>query len=548
MKPNLSISLSLSLFFLPLLLSAQPIIDFVSYATGFNKPVDIANAGDDRLFIVEQRGVIYILDGNAQRLSTPFLDIQSLVQDNRTERGLLGLVFHPDFKNNGYFYVNYTYFDTDVNLNGDTRISRFSVSAADSNMADPNSEYILLEMDQPYNNHNGGDLNFGPDGYLYIGTGDGGSAGDPGNRAQNTLDLSGKILRIDVDATTGTTNYGIPADNPFVGDPNVLDEIWAIGLRNPWRMSFDPLTGDLWMADVGQGDWEEVSVQFSSSTGGENYGWRCYEGNAAYRPTNCGTATSFVPPIYEYVNDRSTTGASITGGYVYRGSAYPGMYGYYIYGDYISGHVWVTKADSAAGFPTDYQPQSTDRAFSTFGIDANGELYAANLGAGIIYQVIDACNGLTTPVRFNDMDSTLLAPTGQPGYQWFVNGNAIPGAQFAIYKPDTSGAFTVQVTYPNGCAVMSDPYFLYGTGLEADLTTIASVSPNPFSESLFIQLDEQKRQPYQLYLIDVAGKVVWEQSGETNGKITLQAMDLPTGVYFLSLQLEKRYVMKLVGR
>ena len=221
-----------------------------SVATGFSQPVDIANAGDDRLFIVERAGRIRIIADGAV-LPTPFLNISSQVNNSPNERGLLGLAFHPDYETNGYFYVNYTI------SNGDTRVSRFSV-ANDPNTADPGSEMVILEVDQPEWNHNGGCLKFGPDGYLYIGVGDGGGFNDnhgPIGNGQNTQTLLGKMLRIDVD---NGTPYSIPASNPFVGNDNVLDEIWAIGLRNPWRFSFDSETGDLWIGDVGQNIWEEI--------------------------------------------------------------------------------------------------------------------------------------------------------------------------------------------------------------------------------------------------------------------------------------------------
>ncbi|MCB0551885.1 MAG: PQQ-dependent sugar dehydrogenase, partial [Phaeodactylibacter sp.] len=220
---------------------AQPSLQLEVFASGFSLPVDIAHAGDGRLFIVEKAGRIRIIDSDGSILPQPFLDIDARVNSLASERGLLGLAFHPDYTDNGYFFVNYT------NNSGDTRISRFSVSAGNANQADPNSERILLEVDQPFNNHNAGDLNFGPDGYLYIGLGDGGSADDPGNRAQNRQNLLGKMLRIDVD---NGDPYSIPEDNPFAFDDFTLDEIWAIGLRNPWRFSFDRLTGALWIADV----------------------------------------------------------------------------------------------------------------------------------------------------------------------------------------------------------------------------------------------------------------------------------------------------------
>ncbi len=260
------------------LIGAAPNILIEPIITGLDSPVAIAHAGDGsgRLFITLQIGKILVYDGQ-QLLPAPFLDIGSLITTGG-ERGLLSVAFHPNYAANGFLYVNYT------DLNGDTVIARYRISA-DSNVVDPASATFLLVIPQPFANHNGGQLQFGPDGYLYIGTGDGGSGGDPLNNAQNRSSLLGKMLRIDVDVDS---SYSIPPDNPFAGNSNVRQEIWAVGLRNPWRFSFDRLTGDLFVADVGQDNWEEVNFQPANSRGGENYGWRLMEGNHCFNPTtNC---------------------------------------------------------------------------------------------------------------------------------------------------------------------------------------------------------------------------------------------------------------------
>jgi glucose/arabinose dehydrogenase len=257
---------------------AAPAIVVKPFITGLSNPIAITNAGDDsgRLFVVLQNGQIIIHDGT-RVLSKPFIDISSLVSSG-SERGLLSVAFHPNHASNGFFFVTYT------NINGDTVIARYSVSG-NPNVADPNSANILLTITQPFSNHNGGQLQFGPDGYLYIGMGDGGSGGDPQNNAQNLNTLLGKILRIDVD---GGFPYVIPPDNPFRETHGARDEIWSLGLRNPWRFGFDRLTGDLYLADVGQERWEEVNFQPASSLGGENYGWRLMEGNHCFNPsTGC---------------------------------------------------------------------------------------------------------------------------------------------------------------------------------------------------------------------------------------------------------------------
>lgn len=321
------------IFLCSLQLTAQniPVIDLETFATGLNQSIGLTHAGDDRLFVIEQGGRIRIVMSDGQVLPTPFLDIDARINSDANERGLLGLAFHPNYAENGYFYVNYS------DNSGDTRLSRFSVSESDPNIADPDSEVILLTENQPFSNHNGGHVAFGPDGYLYTGLGDGGSGGDPDNYAQNRQTFLGKMLRIDVD---NGDPYAIPPDNPFANDDFTLDEIWALGLRNPWRFSFDRETGDLWIGDVGQNAWEEIDFQPANSPGGENYGWRCYEGNTAYNLSQCGGITDLTDPIHVYQNNFST-GCSVTGGYVYRGSEFPKLQGFYLYTDYCSGRIWT---------------------------------------------------------------------------------------------------------------------------------------------------------------------------------------------------------------
>ncbi len=363
------------------ILPAQSQIELIEIATGFTQPVDISNAGDDRLFIVEKRGFVKIINSNGQKLPTPFLDIDARVRSNESERGLLGLAFHPKYAENGYFFVNYT------DNSGNTKISRFRAKPDQPNEADPNSELILLEINQPYSNHNAGDLAFGPDGYLYIPMGDGGSGGDPQNFSQNRTSLLGKMLRIDVD---NGNPYRIPPDNPFADVEGIRPEIWALGLRNPWRFSFDRLTGDVWIADVGQNGWEEISMQPASSKGGENYGWRCYEGDANFNRSNCGDVNAYKFPEYVYPNEgRNGAGCSVTGGFVYRGSAYPNLQGQYFYADYCSGRLWSLRPDEQGGWLNMEWLDGPNDEFSTFGEDATGELYLAGLNSGKIYQLTD---------------------------------------------------------------------------------------------------------------------------------------------------------------
>ncbi len=342
-------------------------------AEGLTQPTDITGAGDgsNRLFVLEKPGRIRIIL-NDQLQSTPFLDITDRVGSNSSEQGLLGLAFHPRFSENGFLYVNYT------DRNGDTRISRFTASG---DAADPRSEKRILAVKQPYANHNGGAVKFGPDGYLYIALGDGGSQGDPFDNAQSGNSLLGKILRIDVDSGDP---YAIPPDNPYANSGEVYRELWAIGLRNPWRISFDPLTGDLWIGDVGQSSREEINHVPSGAPGGFNFGWNEIEGTLPFEGNN---RPEFTAPLAEYSR---SFGCSATGGYVYRGQALPEWQGIYFYGDYCSGNIWGLPATMTATSNTLAAATllfQTDFNISTFGTDDSGELYLANYSSGVIYRL-----------------------------------------------------------------------------------------------------------------------------------------------------------------
>ncbi len=356
--------------------------------------VTYASPGDDRLFIVYKSGEIRIFKDGAV-LPAPFLNISHLMSTG-SEQGLLGLAFDPDYETNGFFYLNYTGQNPDgTGLTRDTRIVAWQRDAINPDLADPDANQVLLSLEQPFSNHNGGQLLFGPDGYLYIGTGDGGSAGDPGNRAQNPQELLGKMLRIEVD---GFSPYTIPADNPFVGDPGVLDEIWALGLRNPWRFSFDRLTGDLYIGDVGQNIWEEINFQPASSIGGENYGWRLKEGDSCFNPpTNCDPG-GLTDPVFVYQHGPH---CSITGGFVYRGANVPQLSGFYLLGDFCSGQYWTLR-DTGGGnwedntltiFVNDSALTSSDN-ITAFGEDSDGEIYAITRrsGAASVYKITSVRN------------------------------------------------------------------------------------------------------------------------------------------------------------
>lgn len=368
MKTLLSLGLLIVSFF-----GQAQTIALQSFATGLTSPVEITHAGDSRLFVVEQSGKIKIINANGTVNTTPFLNLTSLISTGG-ERGLLGLAFHPNYATNGYFFVNYT------NTSGNTVIARYSVSSGNSNIANTTGT-ILMTITQPYSNHNGGSIKFGPDGYLYIGMGDGGSGGDPGNRAQNINENLGKMLRIDVNSTIAPF-YTIPATNPYVGVAG-NDEIWAIGLRNPWKFSFNRVNGDLWIADVGQNAVEEVDKVASPLPAGLNFGWRCYEGNSTYNTTGCSPASSMTFPFTQYA--RLGDACSITGGYFYTGSAYPNFQNKYFFTDYCDGKI---RTVNSAGIITSTTSFST-YDFATFGEDINGELYVAGISSGTIFKIVD---------------------------------------------------------------------------------------------------------------------------------------------------------------
>ena len=389
--------LGIVLFFGALLtpLPASSSVVLAPVASDIGSPTDIQNArdGSGRLFFVQQTGKIMVWK-NAVVLPAAFLDISSMVMAGG-ERGLLGLAFHPDYRNNGYFYVNYT-----RSPDGATVVARYSRSATDPDVADAQTARVLLTIAQPYPNHNGGALRFGPDGYLYIGMGDGGSGNDPQNHAQDLTSLLGKILRIDVNTTTGLLPYGIPADNPFVGSPrpDVRPEIWAYGLRNPWRFSFDRLAGDLFIGDVGQSAREEIDFVRAGTAGGINFGWRVMEGTQC---TNLGGGPpcndpGFTQPIVDYDHSQ---GCSITGGYLYRGREVPELIptsppttgqlfnAVYVYGDYCRGTIWQISA-TAAGGVSNSELLASGLLISTFGEDESGEIYVADARAAKIYRLV----------------------------------------------------------------------------------------------------------------------------------------------------------------
>ena len=408
-------SLLFVLFSLNLHAQNFDLLSLAEVASGFNQPVGIISSGDgsDRLFIIEQAGIVKIYNsGDGSVNAAPFLNIISRVDSQGNEQGLLGLAFHPDYANNGYFYLNYT---RRIGIGQDnTVIARFSVSVENSNIADSDSEFRLMEIPQDSSNHNGGDLHFGPDGFLYIAMGDGGGSNDQNGHAQDINSLKGKMLRIDVNAGPAVQdelcgeiqNYAIPDNNPFV-DGNGCDEIWSYGLRNPWRFSFDRSSGDMLIGDVGQSGWEEINFE-SAGNGGLNYGWSCREGAHDFSFGNS-CVSAYIDPVLEYEN---ASGCAVTGGYVYRGSA-DAFSGYYFYGDYCSHKIWLAHNPGSGWVSSEWTAAAAVLAsISSFGEAENGDLYVADRNAGKVFKILIADEAVFADSFENLPETTIMQKKG----------------------------------------------------------------------------------------------------------------------------------------
>ncbi|MBP7185026.1 MAG: PQQ-dependent sugar dehydrogenase [Saprospiraceae bacterium] len=442
MKYSQRFVLTLIILFTIYHIGSSQVVQTSLFASGLTRPIGITNCGDERLFVIEQRGIVKIVNLNGTVNSTPFLDIQSIVNDGTNEQGLLGIAFDPNYDHNGYFYLNYS-----KNVSGNTIISRFSVDPNDPNVAIPSSEVQLLEIPQPFWNHNGGNLAFGKDGYLYVGMGDGGSGGDPQGNGQNLNALLAKMLRIDV----STGQALAPTDNPFYNNANANNLIWAYGLRNPWRWDFDNITQDLWIADVGQNAWEEIDFQPSTSTGGENYGWNCYEGTHTYSSTGC--TSTYTAPVFEYAH--SGGNCSVTGGVVYRGAKYAGLWGHFLFTDLCSGIWWSSKKNEDGTFSSQQVANYAGSSFVSFGEDINGEIYASTIN-GSIYKISETSNCaptayiLTPNLSICPADTAKLIAIGDTSigitYQWYKNDVAITNAIDNELTTNEEGIYKVVVT------------------------------------------------------------------------------------------------------
>lgn len=531
------------MLFVPIIAQAQYDVSLTEIADGYLRPAEIVNAGDERLFIAEQPGKIHILYTDGIQESQPFLDISDRVDAQGTEKGLLGLAFPPDYCASGVFYVNYTHTDGQQLK---TRISRFMVDPENENHALASSEQILLTFNQPFSNHNGGHLEFGPDGYLYIATGDGGDGGDPNNNAQNLQSFLGKILRINVSGPTPETPYTIPPDNPFVENPDALDEIWAYGLRNPWKFAFDSETGELYIGDVGQSNREEIDYVPADSPGGFNFGWRCYEGTEPYDLSECDGITNFTPPIFDYAYGNSPDGyrCSNTGGRVYRGPSFTALTGKFIDVDYCSGEYWLLWQEN--GEWQHFHGTNLGTNIVAFGSDIWGEMYAVGGSNGKIYRVEEASGVLQPPIILleNDTIKSTLAGTA---YVWFLNGSEIPGASSQAIPISESGDYSVQITTESGCVVTTPIVNIEVSNIQDHaLVTKFEVFPNPSNGIINLKIQIDKIQANQVHLIiyDLSGKRVFTADSLINyGIRKIDLSMLPDGMYFLYCRLEAGEVL-----
>lgn len=474
-----------------LAIQAQPLLNFTPViTTGLSAPVDVVNAGDgtNRLFIVERGGNIKAYDASFNLLSN-FLTVTGIVSGG--EQGLLSMAFHPAYSTNRYFFVHYT------NTAGHVEIARYQTQAGDPNLADPSSKTIILTIEKPipFTNHNGGKLNFGPDGNLYFAAGDGGGSGDQRSYAQRGDSLLGKMIRINVNNFTTPPYYTIPANNPFVTATDTLHAIWAFGLRNPWRWSFDRATGDMWIADVGQGAWEEINYRAAGTTGGINYGWRCYEGNDPYNTTDCLPAANYIAPIFTYPHNSSTGGFAVTGGYVYRGAQFPTLAGYYICADYISDNVWIIRPGGTGWQVT--QQGGLPGAIAAFGEAENGELYALSLDAGALYQV-----GVSGALPLTLLSFSARAQTGYNELRWKTT-REINLQQFTIeYSINGIEWIKGGVVMPQENNVDPEYYFKHPTNIEGTMYYRLKMldKDNSFTYSKIITVDTHPEKGKELQL------------------------------------------------
>lgn len=570
-------------------------INLSEFSSGFNWLLGTANAGDDRMFAIQKTGQIFIIDKDGNRNSTPFMDIGAKVRSGANdERGLLGVAFHPDYETNGFFYIYYT-----RAVSGNITVSRFERSANDANRADPNSELTLLTLPHPRSNHVGGALAFGSDGYLYIGIGDGGGSGDPDSAGQDLSVWHGKILRIDI--SNGTA--AIPTDNPFLNTAGAKPEIWAYGLRNPWRITFDRWTGDLWIADVGQNELEEIDLQLANSKGGENYGWSCREGSDIFRNSECIPGITLQDPIYEYAHTAGNCGGSISGGVAYRGMEYGDLFGKYFAADFCTGDIYmVDKAGNGKSIAT-----FDAFEYTTLGENHLGEMFLSGYFSNKVFKIESANPAPTafitngTNVSICEGDSVRLGayniPEANMTFRWLFNGAPIGGATspaiFAsqdgdyqvIVKNESSGVeSTSPVTTLEQKAVLTETvnqavdvgtvfqgvliggdtsfmqafqstfgcdsivtYNINGFSNATEVNHLIEkfeVAPNPIFDNLSIKIDLSEPTDIKMELYDFKGnlmKIVLNNQQVLSGEFIFDEdlSDIPGGFYYLIVTTDK---------
>jgi glucose/arabinose dehydrogenase len=511
---HLKLQLSIAVCCFSFFIQAQaPQLELEYFAYGLERPVDIAHPkGDSMLYVVQQTGKIRIVNPTTSSIfAGHFLDLTGIaVMPDGNEQGLLGLAFHPEYANNGWFYVNY------INIERKTVIQRFTRSSTEYFKADSTSGVVVMEIDQPFANHNGGCLRFGKDGMLYIGMGDGGFSdlpADPNGNAQNPASLLGKMLRINVDALP----YTIPITNPYINNPAFRPEIWALGLRNPWRFNFDSKNGDLWLGDVGMQKFEEVNlIRFGDNTG-KNFGWKCLEGTVSYNNTICSDTIVLTPPLFEYGNVGGFCGASVVGGVVYHGEKYPGMKDMYVFNDFCTGDFYGIRIDAFGQINQNFLghfPLTYD--YAAFGEGEDGEIYMVGYISQGLYRIKDKCliTPAPTPLIVSNggappLTCTLPSDTSLM-YQWYLNGIPIANANADTVGYFGDGAYSLIITNEQGCQSISDNIAIavVNTNEIMQKTSDFKIFPNPSNAIVNLQLSENWKGQNTLTLYDLVGKMI----------------------------------------
>ena len=505
-------------------------IDLVPWAVDVPFPTDIAHCGDGRLFVTNQSGKILVITDSMTVQTTPFLNIQGTDLVFTGEAGLLGLVFDPDYTTNGFFYIDYVAQDS-IGLK--TNVVRYTVDPADSSVALPSSRTVIYTCRQPYDDHKGGDLAFGPDGNLYVTFGDGGSPGDPDGHAQNLGDVLGDIIRIHPEADS---TYSIPADNPWVNaGPDTLPEIWASGFRNPYRIGFDTTGGYLWWGDVGQNTYDEVDNWPIGDNSGPNFGWKCYEGDVPYALAGCQDSSAYEFPIVTHLNYLGGGDwCAAIGGRVYRGARFERLVGRYFYSDYCSGAFWSLE-DSLGAWIHEQLLATSPYGLSCIAEDNVGELYVANNAQDRIDKIVDHC-----PMHPPEItpDSNLLISSPADGYTWFLNGFELFGETNDTLVAGMSGYYSVLADFGNGCVFTSDTVFYspMGTGALSAAQGV-SIYPDPADASITVRWDSGRMAPTFILCRDAQGREVAREKVTLADRAELSVEGFAPGVYFIGLEL-----------